>query len=245
MRSAARLDVRDLSVRDTTCRELMDDPGCDLEALQRTYRQFRVVNRVVAGWRRVYVQRLRPLMSPDRFTTLLDIGSGGGDVARALAGWAARDGRPLAITAIDPDHRAHDFASAGPSVHGVTFRRAGSAELVAEGARFDLVTSNHVLHHLDPDELAALLSDSRRLARLLVVHNDIARSRWAYAAYAVGSRPFGRRSFISVDGKLSIRRSYRVAELARQVDAGWRVQGQFPARLLLLGVAPDQVSLGD
>ncbi len=212
----------------------MDAPDCDLSALENTYRQFRVVNRLVAGWRQVYTQRLRPLMAADRTTTLLDIGSGGGDVARALACWAARDGRSLEITAVDPDERAHAFASRQPPVRGVAFRRTSSAELVAAGARFDLVTSNHLLHHLDLDALVALLGDSTRLATRLVVHNDIARSHWAYAAYAVGSRPFGRRSFISVDGSLSIRRSHTAAELAGLVGDPWRVESQFPARLLLL-----------
>lgn len=221
----------------------MDDPDCDQAALENTYRQFRVINRLVAGWRQVYTQRLRPLMTADQTTTLLDIGSGGGDVVRALAGWAARDGRSLEITAVDPDERAHAFASRQPAVPGVTFRLTSSAALVAAGARFDVVTSNHLLHHLDPESLATLLADSAQLARRLVVHNDIARSRWAYATYAIGSRPFGVRSFISIDGSLSIRRSYRAAELADLVGQPWHVTSQFPARLLLLrddleGVAP-------
>jgi len=210
----------------------MDDPDCDLAALRRTYAQFRVVNRLVAGWRPIYRRRLRPILSRTTPTTLLDIGSGGGDVPRALARWAARDGLRLEITAIDPDPRAHAFATERPAVAGVTFRQASSGELVEEGCRFDVVTSNHVLHHLDGRELAGLLGDSDRLADRLVVHNDIARSRWAYLGYAVASRPFGRRSFIHVDGTLSIRRSYQPAELADALPAGWRAVPQFPARVL-------------
>ena len=89
-----------LRVRDTQLRELMDDPDCDLAGLRHTYAQFRVVNRLVAGWRRVYRQRIRPLLRTGQTTTLLDIGSGGGDVARTLARWARRDGFALAVTAI-------------------------------------------------------------------------------------------------------------------------------------------------
>jgi len=223
-----------LRVRDTQLRELMDDPDCDLAGLRHTYAQLRVVNRLVAGWRRVYRQRIRPLLRTGQTTTLLDIGSGGGDVARTLARWARRDGFALAVTAIDPDVRAHAFAVAQAPAPGVTFRQAGSADLVAEGSRFDVVVSNHLLHHLDAAELHRLLADSERLARRLVVHNDIARSRLAYAAYRVVSRPFGGRSFIHIDGLRSIRRSYRVEELAEVVAEPWRVAGQFPARVLLL-----------
>ncbi|MET0692683.1 MAG: class I SAM-dependent methyltransferase [Propionibacteriaceae bacterium] len=224
----------DFSVRATDLQELMDDPDCDLTALRRTYAQFRVVNRLVSGWRRIYRRRLRPLLSGSTTTTLLDIGSGGGDVPRALAAWAARDGLRLEITAIDPDERAHAFATEWPEVAGLTFRRASSADLLAGGEQFDIVTSNHLLHHLTASELADLVHDSERLARRLVVHNDIARSRCAYLGYAVVSRPFGTRSFIHIDGLLSIRRSYRPAELAAQVPPRWRAEPQFPARVLLL-----------
>lgn len=218
-----------LADRELEAEEIMDDPACDAEGLRRTYRQFVVVNRLVSGWRGVYVRRIRPLLSSARTTTLLDIGSGGGDVPRALAGWAARDGLRLEITAIDPDDRATAYARSLPPVPHVTFRQCFSSDLVREGARFDVVTSNHVLHHLDPDALAGLLADSTSLARRLVVHDDIARSPLAALGYWVGTLPLHRRgrpdaSFVRDDGLLSIRRSYTPDELAAVLPAGWTVQ---------------------
>jgi SAM-dependent methyltransferase len=96
-----------LRLRASDAVELMDDPDCDPEILSRTYDYFRYVNAAVSGWRGVYRREIRPLLSTARESTLLDIGSGGGDVARALARWAARDGLLLTVTAIDPDARAH------------------------------------------------------------------------------------------------------------------------------------------
>lgn len=213
----------------------MDDPECDLNALRRTYVHFRLLNRLLSRWGLVYRRQIRPLLTADRPSTLLDIGCGGGDVARSLSRWAVRDGLSLEITGIDPDERAYAFAVAQPPVPGVTFRRATSGALVAEGARYDIVISNHLLHHLDADALTALMADSERLARRLVVHNDLRRSRTAYLAYAVVSRPWARRSFVHVDGLLSIRRSYRPRELAASAGSSWRVRPVSPARLLLLG----------
>lgn len=232
--AAPDLAPPDLSRRDTTAIELMDDADCDLAALRRTYRQFRTVNALVAGWRQCYAALIRPQLSSVRTSTLLDVGSGGGDLARAFATWAARDGLLLAVTGIDPDERAHAFAVGQPSPPGVTFSRTDTRALVAAGARFDLVTSNHLLHHLDRDGLAGLLEDSRLLARQLVVHNDIRRSRLAYAGYAVLSRPFARRSFVRHDGLLSIRRSYTAEELSAEAPWPWRVRPAAPYRLLLM-----------
>lgn len=212
----------------------MDAPDCDPVALNRTYAQFRFVNAVVAGWQLTYRRHLRPVLHRDRPTTVLDIGSGGGDVPRALARWAARDGYQVQITAIDPDPRAHTWATRQPAVKGVMFRQAFSRDLVAEGRSFDVVVSNHLLHHLDVAELQALLADSQQLARVRAVHSDISRSRWGYLLFSAGTWAFFPRSFIREDGLTSIRRSYTADELRAAAPAGWRVERQPPWRNLLV-----------
>jgi 2-polyprenyl-3-methyl-5-hydroxy-6-metoxy-1,4-benzoquinol methylase len=227
-----------LADRDRVAREQMDDPDCDEAALSRTYAQFRVVNAVVSGWRSTYREHLRPVLRRDGVTTVLDLGCGGGDVARALLAWAARDGYRVEVTGADPDARAHAWATGRPQVPGLTFRQAFSAELVAEGASFDLVVSNHVLHHLGDDQLQRFLADSRRLARVRVVHGDIVRSRAAYVLFSVGTLPFFPGSFIRADGLVSIRRSYTPDELAALVPAGWRVERHRPWRNLLVHETP-------
>ncbi|MDQ0769077.1 2-polyprenyl-3-methyl-5-hydroxy-6-metoxy-1,4-benzoquinol methylase [Pseudarthrobacter defluvii] len=204
--------------------EQMDHPDCDARLLDNTYRQFGVINRVLSGWRTLYAREMRSIRRPDQApVSVLDIGSGGGDLAVMLARWAARDGRPLRITGIDPDPRAANFASQRPSTPGVEFRQAHSGDLVREGARFDVVISNHVLHHLGPGEFRQLLADSEILAAGKVLHNDLIRSPAAFALFSVAALPF-RHSFIREDGLTSIRRSYRPAELAAAAPPGWSVE---------------------
>jgi len=206
--------------------EAMDRPDCDPERLRRTYAQFGLMNRTVAGWRRIYTERIRPL----RPRSLLDIGCGGGDVALALAAWAERDQLELGITAADPDPRAFDFLQTRDAPPSVERRQATLAELLAEGRRFDLVISNHVLHHLAPEELQSFCSDSERIATKLVLHNDLERSRVAWFGLHL-MRPVFPGSFIIPDGSLSLRRSYRQSELAAELGPRWRVRRRWPYRL--------------
>ncbi|MEN3346267.1 MAG: hypothetical protein V7635_2843 [Arthrobacter sp.] len=213
--------------------EEMDLPDCDPARLARTYAQFAVVNRVVAGWRSLYRTQLRPRLSPGSTTTLLDIGCGGGDVDVLLSRWASRDGRRLAITAIDPDPRAIRFAQERRSSAGITFRQAAASELVREGQSYDLVLSNHVLHHLTPDELQAFLAESAALCHGKVIHNDLRRSPAAYALFFAGARAFTG-SYIRRDGLTSIRRSYTAAELGSAAPPGWVVARHCPYRNLLM-----------
>jgi 2-polyprenyl-3-methyl-5-hydroxy-6-metoxy-1,4-benzoquinol methylase len=221
-----------LRERDPALTEIMDDPTCDPGRLAATYRRFGVVNRLVTGWGTVWRATLRPYLAGlGRPARLLDLGSGGGDLAVRLAASARRDGIDLAVTGADPDPRAHAAAIAR-SAPGVRFMCADSGALLAAGEEFDAVVSNHVLHHLDAPSLDAFAADSRALARGIVLHSDIARGRLAYGLYAVGITPLAPGTFLRTDGLRSIRRSYRADELAQALGDGWTVTRPAPFRLL-------------
>lgn len=220
-----------LRTRATDLPELMDDPECDPRLLAATYRQFGPLNRVLSGWRGLWVHRIRHFVVPRRRYRILDVGSGGGDLARNLAGWGARDGLDVRVTAADPDERAFAFASRHP-LPGVDYLQADSSQLADDGARFDLVVSNHVLHHLDAEAFGRLLADCEVLAPR-ALHSDLRRSAVAYTGFALATLPFARTSFVHTDGLRSIRRSFTPPELRFGVPPGWQVERDEPFRLLL------------
>lgn len=210
----------------------MDDPACNLEKLQATYRHFAAVNRRFSGWEQLYRRYLRPRLQPGQTYTLLDIGFGGGDIPRNLLEWAQQGGVTLEITAIDPDARAAAFARTLPPTEGLRFLQTDTRTLSQTGARFDIVISNHLLHHLSPNDLRGLLADSSRLGQL-VLHNDIVRSDSAFLGFALLTAARYPGSLITPDGLTSIRRSYTPAELRARVPEGWQVDRPLRYRLLL------------
>ena len=224
---------RFLRRRDPDIVERMDEPDCDPARLEATYRHFTLLNRCISGWGMLYRSSIRPLLRRDEPTTLLDVGCGGGDVARFLLGRAARDGLALRITGIDPDRRAVAFArDAAPA--GMEVRVASAAGVLASGDRFDLVISNHVLHHLQDGEVTGFMQELAALARVRAICSDIERSTLGFALFSVGTAPLFRGSFIREDGQRSIRRSFRRDELARLAPEGWRVERRVPFRLVAM-----------
>ena len=209
--------------------ELMDNPACDPGKLANTYRYFATINALVAGWRSIYLTYIRPLQP----RTLLDIGCGGGDIVRQLATWAKQDGLELTCTAIEPDQRAINFALSLASPANIHFLQADAAELVKQGKTFDIVISNHVLHHLESQELRRFCELSEKLSLELALHNDIRRHDLAYLAFSL-TAPFFRKSFITPDGLTSIKRSYTQQELAGAVPDKWQVKAGLPFRNLLI-----------
>lgn len=222
-----------LSERAENLRELMDDPDCDPRRLRATLERFTLVNRLVAAWGTVYRAHVRPaLLTTPGPVRLLDIGCGGGDVLRGLIARARADGFDVTGVGIDPDERSLAVARASRHVPGIEYRLTDSTRLADSGERFDVALSSHVMHHLTPAELRTVLEDSARLATRLALHSDIARSRLAYAAYAVGITPLAPGTLLRTDGLRSIRRSWTPAELTGLVPEGWLVERPAPFRLL-------------
>jgi len=222
-----------LAARAEHLSEQMDDPACSEQTLRRTYARLELVNLAVARWRFVYRRWVRPELiataRAGRSARFLDVGCGGGDVLRFLVRAARGDGFSAEGVGIDPDPRAIDAVKPAPHVR---YRQAHSRDLVRAGERFDVVVSNHVLHHLSGPELSGLLADSEQLGERISLHSDIARGRLAYAAFSVAAAPIAPGTFVRTDGLTSIRRSYTAAELADVVPAEWRVERPAPFRLL-------------
>jgi len=223
-----------LAQRDTDSSERMDDPNCDHAELENTYRQFSTINSMISGWKHIYRKYIKAEFSArNRSYSLLDIGFGGGDIPLKLAKWAADDGIPLNITAIETDPRAVAFVETLNTPDNIQFEHCSSTDLLHRGQQFDVVISNHLLHHLNANQFQNILKESKQLSKKKVIFNDLERSDSAYLLFNVFSRPAFRSSFITHDGLTSIKRSYTLKELKKQAPEDWSVQRLFPFRLLL------------
>jgi len=162
--------------------------------------------------------------------TLLDVGTGLGDVPRAAAAWGARHGIRLAPFGLERHPVAARLAAASglPTVVGC----AGAPPVSEKGV--DVVSVCMVAHHYEPDSVVELFRTCDRLARRAVVVADLLRSPVAAAAWWWGSRALGFDPVTIDDGTTSIRRGFTPGELMRLLAAagvsalvtrrpGWRL----------------------
>ena len=198
--------------------------------------RFGIVNRIVSRPAAVYEEWVRPRLATTHAARLLDIGAGGGDLPRRSSGSPSAMG--CASSRRDRPRRARRPLRGAPRRAEVPARVATTADLVAEGETFDVVWSNHVLHHLSSAEFEALLADTEQLVAPggIGVHGDIERSRRLPGVLGGDALRMerARRSFIRPDGLTSIRRSHTAPELAAAIPHGWRVKRGFPSRLELV-----------
>ena len=223
-----------LSARHSDLPELMDDPDCNVRRLEHTYAWFARLNPWLARWRALYVRHIRPVLESVEQATILDLGCGGGDVARLMVRLANEDGFTPQILGVDPDERAITYAQRQDNPDGVKFRACRSDQLVAEGTRFDIVLSNHVLHHLNEENVVIFLGHSATLSRRLVLHNDIWRDDLAWLSFVPVALIPAFNSFILIDGLRSVRRAWHPDELLPLLPDGWVARSVAPFRMLVL-----------
>jgi 2-polyprenyl-3-methyl-5-hydroxy-6-metoxy-1,4-benzoquinol methylase len=221
--------------------EEMERSDCDPAMLRRTYAQFERLNALISASRplvRRYILRVMAA-DPAREHTLLDVGAGGGDVARWLVRQCRKRGWRVRVTALEPDPRVlpllTDWSRGYPEIEP----RGETLERAAAGRCFDFVFSNHVLHHVPQANLRAFITTCHRAAGRVLLLSDLRRSLSAWLAFHPYGWLFLRRSYAFPDGLISLRRSYTPEEMAAIVGPdlaaqGVRVATAFPARLLVL-----------
>ncbi|HYB70752.1 MAG TPA: methyltransferase domain-containing protein [Candidatus Bathyarchaeia archaeon] len=172
----------------------------------------------------IHVRKLLADLPADRLVTVLDVGTGAGDIPRALVRWARREGRRIRVFALDRDAATLQIAARIVREYPeITFLRGDALALPIRPGAVDLTISAMTLHHLEPDAGARYLVEMDRAARVGFVVNDLVRSRIAHAVVWLITRFITRSAISRHDGPLSVRRSYTPPEVDRLCEeAGLR-----------------------
>jgi SAM-dependent methyltransferase len=195
--------------------EMLDRPAAFVD-LAECLADLARLNAIFGGCRITvrHVARLLAETPRDRTITVLDVGTGGADIPRALAHWARRTGRRIRILALDRDAATLAFARhVTASYPEIILLRSDALALPVRPGSIDVVISALTLHHLDPSAAVSALAEMDAAARMGVLVNDLVRSRAAYAAVWLATRVLTRNRMSRHDGPLSVLRAYTPGEV--------------------------------
>jgi SAM-dependent methyltransferase len=179
-------------------------------ALQRrSHRDIALANRLFGGIHAVKAELAPWLLRAGESATLLDVGTGTGDIPERLRKFAAADKVALRVFGLDGRVELVKATREYP-VAGV----AGDALALPFASRsFDFVIASQVLHHFTFDEAVQLVREMNRVARRRVVIADLRRSWVAVAGLWLVSFPLGFHKVSRHDGVVSILRGFEASEL--------------------------------
>ncbi|NQV26340.1 MAG: methyltransferase domain-containing protein [Rhodopirellula sp.] len=220
--------------------EMMDDPELDEVQHRHALRGLRRVNAFsrspailwpaiceVAQW-----HSGRPLR-------ILDIASGGGDLAVALASRARQSGIDVRIHGCDISAFAVQLATELATqrrLDNVQFLQTDAIHGTLDGP-YDIVMCSLFLHHLPEEEARCLLKRMKVLATHRVLINDLRRTRLGYVLAWAGCRLLTRSPIVHTDGPLSVRAAFSLDEVRELADecglSGATLTTHWPQRFLL------------
>ena len=189
--------------------ELLEEPGVDAELLRRSLADVARANRLFGGARAVLAELRLVLPDLPREATLLDVGTGIGDIPARARALALRGGIRLTTIGLDG---AEALAAASRS--RTTASACGDARRLPFADRsIDVVTCSQVLHHFADDDAGVVLREMHRVARVRIIVADLRRSWLAAAGIWAASFPLRFHPVSRHDGVVSVLRGYTSPEL--------------------------------
>jgi SAM-dependent methyltransferase len=188
--------------------EILDDAGVDAETRIRSIGDVTRSN-LLFGGRRAAIIAIDDLLTPGASFTLLDVGTGLGDIPAAIAARARARGATVRSIGLD---EARDLLDAARTRVDAT--TCGSAmTLPFRNRSIDVVICSQLLHHFADQDLERLVRELDRVARTRVIIADLRRSRLAAAGFWLASFPLGFHPVTRHDGVVSVFRGFVASEL--------------------------------
>lgn len=218
-------------------KEMMDLGGNSPALLEEDLDNLRLLNRTLGAYRGVLwgLDRLTGSERASHFS-LLDVGTGSGDIPVAIVRWAKGRGIAPSIVALEPEPvtaaAARRLTRNTPEISIV---QCDAFHPPFSPASFDFVLSSQLLHHFSEEEVVALLRTWSRLARRGILVSDLVRHPLAYFGIRLLTLLFTRNEMTLTDAPLSVRRAFTLAEwgelLHRSGIGEFRLFPLFPFRM--------------
>jgi len=207
--------------------EFLDDPEVDPEVMTRSMRDVVTSNTVFGGKRAALAELMPALRSVTGTASLLDIGTGRGDIPRAARHHARDEGLKIHTIGMDA------------SLCLLTSSRDASDSVLGGDCRcipfrdksVDVVMASQLLHHFHGDDALRVVREMNRVARSRVVISDLRRSVVAAAGFWIGSFPLRFHPVTRHDGVVSVMRGFLPQELSDLVHEAVGIRPEVTQRL--------------
>ena len=189
--------------------EVLDAPDLDPHLGRRSLRDVALANALFGGADAVVREITEMLPELPRHVTLLDVGTGLGDIPARARAATRRSGVVLETVGLE----AAEWAAIASRPQTELSIVGNALALPFADASIDIVTCSQVLHHFFDGDAQQLVRELDRVARRRVIISEIRRSRvaaagiWA-ASFLLGFHPVSRH-----DGVVSVMRGFTPGEL--------------------------------
>ena len=193
--------------------EILDSPDVNPELVIRSITDVKLANAVFGGLRAAIDELKLTLKSLPPQATLLDVGTGLGDIPCRARKVARKHGIELTTVGLDAAIELTQACRGSLSLMVC----ADALRLPFADHSIDVVMCSQVLHHFAGEDALTLLREMNRVARVRVIVSDIRRSWIAAAGLWLASFPLRFHAVSRHDGVVSVMRGFTAEELGTTV----------------------------
>lgn len=217
--------------------ELEDNPSLtDKRLFESSFRYFQNTNRWLGNYWLIK-NYLKKILSDKKTVSIIDIGTGTGDLPRFLTDWFRRIGVVAAITGIDNNadviSLAKNLSSRYPNI-----KFECTKNFIDSTIPYNVAILSQVLHHFTPNEASEYLKKVYSNITDGIIISDLIRSRVAYwlvkiVVFLTTTNPISRN-----DGPISVLRCYNDEEIRKILEdahiSNYEIQNYFPRKIILI-----------
>jgi 2-polyprenyl-3-methyl-5-hydroxy-6-metoxy-1,4-benzoquinol methylase len=223
--------------------EMMDADAIGFEDFRQCLRDLELVNVGTLAYRPT-LRWLKAALRDDKFgqpVSILDVGSGGGDMLRTIWQWAERRGHKTCLAGVDRNPWSKKSAESVTPPGAPIQYETDDIFSFDPGRRADFIISSLFTHHLTDDEVVQFLRWMDRHATRGWFINDLHRHPLPFFVIRYLTRLLRFSPMVQHDGPVSVTRAFTAADWRRLIgEAGIpaeriRISWFFPFRYCVAG----------
>jgi len=194
----------------------MDDFSLEGDVLRDALDKIAVINQWLGG-NSITLNGIRELTKnwpKEKTLSVVDVGCGNGDMCRAVADFAHKEGLSVNILGVDANAYTISHARACSTAYpSVSYAVQNIFDDDFAAVPYDIALCTLTLHHFSDSEILQLMGLFTKKATLGVVVNDLQRSAIAYRLFQLICFVFRLNDMSREDGLTSILRGFKKQEL--------------------------------
>ncbi len=198
--------------------EIMDDLEIAGEVVDQTLRELNTINRLLGG-NQISVSAFKKLALDQKKISLADLGCGGGDIMRQMAGWARKKKLNASFIGVDANSNIVEYAKKNTASYPeISYKAVNIFSEDFKNLQVDIIHCCLFTHHFTEVELVGLFKQFKQQARIGIIINDLHRHPIAYWSIKFLTFVFSRSSMVRNDAAVSVARGFKRQELLRILD---------------------------
>lgn len=200
--------------------ERMDDLNLAGNELQQTLKGLSIINTFLGNTSATFKAVKKIIKQhPTKTLRIIDLGCGGGDNLRRIAGWCLENEHPVTLIGIDGNQSILKYAKEkNENLIEITYKQADILNSNFELEACDILMSSHFMYHFKDDALIAFLKKAKSKVQVSIIFSDLYRSYTAYILFKYFGFLMPFHNTVKQDGLKAITRSFKKKELQKILE---------------------------